>query len=255
MPTAEEVGRFEKEGLIIVKNVLEESLVSRLKLELEEGIEKQNKMFPDAFDYGMLHNCMEHGENLASILNNEIMHEYLDELISPTCIMYAYQSSSLNPGGGESYASRIHVDSPRFIDNYITNMGVIFPLDDFTIDNGATYYLKGSHRSEEIPDRDHFFENSARGVCKKGDMILFNARVFHAAGVNITENARHSLTINVCRSFMRQRFDFPKLISEELLSMLNENGRRFIGMNVRMPKSLEEFYLPEDQRLYKPNQG
>ena len=23
-------------------------------------------------------------------------------------------------------------------------MGVIFPLDDFTIDNGATYYLKGS---------------------------------------------------------------------------------------------------------------
>ena len=47
----------------------------------------------------------------------------------------------------------------------------------------------------------------------------------------------------------------PKLISEELLSMLNENGRRFIGMNVRMPKSLEEFYLPEDQRLYKPNQG
>jgi mannose-6-phosphate isomerase-like protein (cupin superfamily) len=31
-------------------------------------------------------------------------------------------------------------------------------------------------------------------------------------------------------------------------------GKQLIGMNVRMPTSLDEFYLPEKKRLYKTNQ-
>ena len=33
------------------------------------------------------------------------------------------------------------------------------------------------------------------------------------------------------------------------------DGRRLLGMNVRMPTTLDEFYLPPDQRLYLPAQG
>jgi hypothetical protein len=36
---------------------------------------------------------------------------------------------------------------------------------------------------------------------------------------------------------------------------LGETGRRFLGFHVRMPTSLEEYYVPESQRLYKPGQG
>ena len=54
---------------------------------------------------------------------------------------------------------------------------------------------------------------------------------------------------------MRQRFDFPRLVPNEIIASLGDDGRRLIGMNVRMPTSLEEFYLPPEQRLYKPDQG
>jgi hypothetical protein len=54
---------------------------------------------------------------------------------------------------------------------------------------------------------------------------------------------------------MRQRFDFPRLVPQPIIDSLGENGKRLIGMNVRMPTSLSEFYLPPEQRLYKPNQG
>ena len=38
-------------------------------------------------------------------------------------------------------------------------------------------------------------------------------------------------------------------------AILGETGRRFLGFNVRVPTTLDEYYLPPDQRLYKPNQG
>jgi hypothetical protein len=54
---------------------------------------------------------------------------------------------------------------------------------------------------------------------------------------------------------MRQRFDYPRLVSPELIARLGPVGRRFLGMNVRVPVSLDEYYVPPEQRLYLANQG
>jgi len=61
--------------------------------------------------------------------------------------------------------------------------------------------------------------------------------------------------MNCCRSYMRTQFDYPRMVPEHIVNSLGDVGKRFLGFNVRMPKNLDEFYLPEDQRLYKPNQG
>jgi ectoine hydroxylase-related dioxygenase (phytanoyl-CoA dioxygenase family) len=50
-------------------------------------------------------------------------------------------------------------------------------------------------------------------------------------------------------------FDYPRLVPKEVVDQLGEVGRRFLGFNVRVPTSLEEYYVPEDQRLYKAGQG
>lgn len=245
---------LDSDGIVVIPSVLPLAQVAILRTELELSIAEDNITHTDVFDKGMVHNCMVRGKNMASLLDNEILITYLDAAFSSTCIVYAYQSSSLMPGQG-NYGSRVHVDSPRFIPGYATNMGVIFPLDDFTEENGATFFLKGSHKNAEIPSDSVFAANASRAHCSAGDMILFNGRLVHAAGANTTDRARHSLTINVCRSFMRQRFDFPRLMSVDAVNNLGANGKRMIGMNVRVPTSLSEFYLPSDQRLYKSNQG
>ena len=242
------------DGVVIVRDVVSRPLIATLRAELEQAMAEDSVSYPDVFDRGMVHNCMVRGPEMARMLDQPTMHAYLDAAFSNTCIAYAYQSSSLPPGQG-NYGSRVHVDSPRFIPGYSTNLGVIFPLDDFTLENGATCYLKGSHMSEDRPDDNAFFASADRAVCDAGDMILFHGRVVHASGFNSTKNTRHSLTINICRSYMRQRFDFPRLVPPDVISSLGERGKRLLGMNVRMPTSLTEFYLPADQRRYKPNQG
>jgi ectoine hydroxylase-related dioxygenase (phytanoyl-CoA dioxygenase family) len=159
------------------------------------------------------------------------------------------------PPSGANFSHRVHVDSPRVIPGYWTNVGVMVALDDYTNENGATRFLPYSFEREDPPSLDEFLEKSEETFPQAGDAVVFNARTWHMGGMNRSSDARHAITLNVCRSFMRQRFDYPRLVAEETLAHIGETGCRFLGFNVRMPAALEEYYLPEDQRLYKAGQG
>lgn len=245
---------FEQDGLVIIPNVINTKFINKLREELEKAIAEDAIAYPNVFDKGMVHNCMFRGQAMAELLDCPEMNKFVAEILSPTFIIYAYQSSSLKPNHG-NYGSRIHVDSPRYIPDYPTNIGVIFPLDDFTLENGATFYLPKSHKQEKAPDEETFYKFAKRAECNAGDLIIFHGRMYHAAGQNFTDVNRHSITINFCRSYMRQRFDYARMVSEKDIVKFSDNTKKLLGWNVRVPTHLSEFYLPENQRLYKPNQG
>jgi len=228
--------------------------------ELREALEKEVENYVpfDASERSFLDRYHMHDLlNKNIIFGKTLEDERLQKLIAPILgdhwIMYAYTSSSLPPNG-KNYGSRIHVDCPRFIPNYVTNAGVIWALDDFTFENGATHVLPGSHNTDQIPTEQFFKENNIRLNCKAGDLIIFNARLWHAAGMNKTDKYRHALTMNVCRPFMKQRMDWVRFIPSTISDQLNSQARRIIGFDTRLPSSLEEFFLPENERLYKANQ-
>ncbi len=135
-------------------------------------------------------------------------------------------------------------------------MGVIWVLDDYELDNGgALKILPGSQHSDINPDLDFFEQHCVQAVCKAGSLLVFNARIHHRTYENMTDRWNHSMTLNACRSFMKQRMDWVRFIPEDVSGRLNAQARRLIGFDTRLPTTLEEFFLPEDQRLYKANQG
>ena len=46
-----------------------------------------------------------------------------------------------------------------------------------------------------------------------------------------------------------------RAIPTNILTKFSQKIKRLVGYNVREPSSLEEFYLPEEQRTYKGGQG
>lgn len=252
-------------GYTIVPGVLSPDAINDLLEEVELLTNSDNEKLKriesetgkKQIDQNMVLNISVRGRHNAALLENDSLHDYLDILLTNTCILYASQSSSMPPSG-TNYSHRIHVDCPRIIPNYITNVGVLFALTDFTLENGATYFLPASQTQAEMPDEKTFEEKAERGVCKAGDMLLFNARIWHRGGINYTDKPRHSIGLNICRSYMRQRFDYPRLIENlksDVLKYVGDRGKRMLGYNVRMPTSHEEYYVPEEHRLYKSNQG
>ena len=253
----EKVNEILVKGFTIVEKVIKtQDEVNILKNLLQQAIVEDLEVWKDKqyLDKWMVHNLMTRGIPFAKLLENELMHSYLSELISSTCILYAYTSSTMPPLG-TNYSNRIHVDCPRVIQNYITNIGVMIALDDFTPENGATFFLPYSQHQLQSPTIKEFEEQAEQIYPQQGDAVIFNARTWHKGGMNRTQNPRHAITLNACRSYMRQRFDYPRLVSPHIVDFLGETGKRFLGFNVRVPTSLEEYYLPKEKRLYKANQG
>jgi ectoine hydroxylase-related dioxygenase (phytanoyl-CoA dioxygenase family) len=255
-PDVAKLREVRQRGFTVVPDILPSADVPRLRQRLQECIAEdlekwRGRSYADAW---MVQNLMARDLLFARVTENAAMQSYLCDLLGDSCIVYAYTSSSMPPAG-TNYSHRVHVDCPRLIPGYITNVGVMLVLDDFTMENGATYFLPESFTRENVPTLDEFLTAAERVFPRAGDMVLFNARTWHLGGENRSSQPRHALTLNVCRSYMRQRFDYPRLVPREIVDRLTEVGRRFLGFNVRMPTSLEEYYVPEDRRLYKANQG
>jgi ectoine hydroxylase-related dioxygenase (phytanoyl-CoA dioxygenase family) len=243
-------------GYYVIEDFYDESICNYLKDILENAIdnykphEESERSFKDKYH---MHDLLLKDINFSKTFEDPRLQQLVGSILGENWIMYAYTSSSLPPNGN-NFGSRMHVDSPRFISNYPTNVGVIWALDEFNVENGATFILPGSHNSGNAPTEAFFKKNCIRLTCKKGAFILFNARMWHAAGNNSTDYFRHALTLNACRPYMKQRMDWVRFIPQSIVSQLNDQARRIIGYDTRLPSSLEEFFLPENERLYKGGQ-
>jgi ectoine hydroxylase-related dioxygenase (phytanoyl-CoA dioxygenase family) len=249
MTRQEFAGRIEAEGYALLSGVLPGSIIPELKKQLAEAIEIEGKL-PYQVDYGMVLMCSLYGGSLLNVLGTSALMEPFEWVLGEGCIIYAYTSSSMPPGGG-NYSVRIHVDSPRLIPGYVTNMGATILLDHFTEENGATWYLPGSHTMENRPSEEYFEAHAERVVAPAGSVFYFNARLWHSGGQNLTSRWRHGLTINMCRPYMKQRIDIPRAMGHLDMSGVPDKILQKLGFLAQVPASYEEYYAAPHLRKYR----
>jgi ectoine hydroxylase-related dioxygenase (phytanoyl-CoA dioxygenase family) len=242
-------------GAIILRSVIRRNDVQALKSALVQALQQDNERYGQEYVFkGMVHALMARGKPFCDLLGNRALLAIMRAILGPGCIIHAYNSSSMPPHH-TNYSRTIHVDCPRLIHGYITNMGLTLALDAFTSDNGAMQIASLLFDRANRPDETDFESQMIiLDNLEPGDAVLFNARCWHRGGLNRTDHWRHAVTMNVCRAYMRQQFDFPRMLNADVVSGLSEDVKRFLGFYVRMPVSMEEFLLPADQRPYRPGQ-
>jgi len=247
---------IEERGFTIVPEVVSPEEVAVLRREVLEALEADWTAYqhlPGKADFIVLE-LVHHSPAVVRLLENETMHHVFSHFLGDTCVLYSATSTILRPRENH-YTCEIHTDMPRLIPGYHLGLLMTLALDEFTEDNGATWYLPGSHRSMDRPSDEEFYANAVRVTRNAGDAAFFHPRVWHAGGLNNTDTPRVGCTLYACRSWMRQRFDYPRFLDESIVGSVGETGRRFLGFNVRVPTSMQEFYREPEERLYKPNQG
>ena len=242
-------------GYSVVENFLDEDFREALRaayepilFEYKAGLSERSHL-----DKNHIHDLLVRDPLFGKLLEDRRLQELVAPHLGPAWILYAFTSSSVPPRGS-NFGGRVHVDSPRLIPGYPTNIGIIWTLDDFTTENGGTEILPGSQHSSETPSDAVFDRHRIKLTCPAGSLVIFHARTFHRAGINNTDAWRHSLTMNCCRPFMKQRMDWVRFVPETIADGLDSQARRILGYDTRLPASLDEFFVPEDQRLYKSNQ-
>ena len=246
---------YNEKGCALVENALTEDFVKRAKIEIQAAIEKEIAYHKttDYPDYGMILLCCLYGGVFIEIFDNPILLGGLNAILGEGCIVYGYTSSSMPPDKS-NYSKRIHVDSPRYISpDYYTNTGAMIILDDFTEENGATWYLEGSHKTVKAPEETYFYDNAKRLMAKAGSIWFLNPRLWHAGGVNQTKSWRHAFTMNICRPWMKQRIDIPRALAQSGmdLSGLSEMAKQKLGFYAQVPASYDEYYVAPELRKFR----
>lgn len=243
---------FGANGSVIIEQVLDRECVDRARRALELAIEAEVSYHGsrDFADFGMVLLCSLYGGVFWEIFDNPRLMEPFNTILGGGCTVYAYTSSSMPPNS-VNYSGRMHVDCPRLIPGYVTNMGATILLDDFTEENGATWYLPNSHQTSKMPQQDYFYENARRVIAPAGSVWFFNARTWHAGGSNRSSHWRHALTINMCRPWMKQRIDIPRAMAHMDLSSMSPSARQKLGFDAQVPASYDEYYAPPERRKFK----
>jgi ectoine hydroxylase-related dioxygenase (phytanoyl-CoA dioxygenase family) len=246
------VADIDRQGYSLIEGALPDEFVERARRELVDAIELESRYHGgnQYGDFGMVLLCSLYGRTFINLFDIPIVTEGFDAILGEGCIVYAYTSSSMPPGAS-NYSFRIHVDCPRLIPDYRTNMGAMFLLDNFTEENGGTWFLPGSHRRWGAPSSEEFFREARRLVAPAGSIFFIDPRLWHSGAVNKTGQWRHALTLNMCRPWMKQRLDIPRAMAGIDLTGVSERALQKLGFRAQVPANYEEYYAPPERRTYR----
>jgi ectoine hydroxylase-related dioxygenase (phytanoyl-CoA dioxygenase family) len=121
--------------------------------------------------------------------------------------IHAVDCITTRPNKSDLYA---HIDTPyRFeeFSNSTDTLGVqiIIPLDHFTIENGATAYIPGSHMDnidlKDLEENREYYNNKLltegqQFLAKPGDVLMYDGRTLHSTMPNNSNDFRSALLIN-----------------------------------------------------------
>lgn len=246
---------IEQNGFFVLENAIPQALVTQLRHELEAAIQKEMTYHAgDSYqDYGMVLLCPGYGGAFLDLLASEPMMGLVEAVLGEHCIVYSYTSSSMPPNKG-NYSVRIHNDcSVKMSEDLITRLGILISLNDFNEENGATWVLPGSHRLDQPPSEQSFFEHAIRLRMSAGSIWFAHPKIWHSGGLNSTNQWRHSVTIGFCKAYMKQRLDIPRILTRnnQHFAHPSEKVMQKLGFYAQVPASYEEYYAPLEARKFK----
>jgi ectoine hydroxylase-related dioxygenase (phytanoyl-CoA dioxygenase family) len=144
------------------------------------------------------------GDVFLELLDHPIIDEFIPDFLGDHFLIAEHMANIAGPGG---QAMVLHQDQSGVQPPLPVAIGlnILFCLDDFTADNGATRVIPGSHIAEFglAPDDIYSSDNSVALEAPAGSAILFETRLWHGTGANRSDGLRHGLFLLFERSWIR----------------------------------------------------
>jgi len=256
-----DIQELHEKGFCILENKINDNWIQKLKESLDKSFEihkqVQIKHNSEIDSEGVALNVLADDDTyikfLSELIRVGLLNDLKDHFFKSNFILNSFSALN-NMTSKPNFSAIVHRDIRFFPGDFPMMINVLVFLDDFTEENGATYLLPYSHKIEEKPSDEYFFKNASRAIGKKGDILLFNSSVWHASGLNKTQNNRRAIPITFTKSFMKQLMDYPRALGDERIEKYSEEIKQLIGYYSRVPANLDEWYQPYENRFYKKNQ-
>lgn len=157
----------------------------------------------------------------------------IESVLGPYALLSSITAHVVLPGNSPQalHADQDYISGPW---SHSLVVNVLWMLDEFTPDNGATVVLPGTHRLGVSPDK-RISEGWRRvlAVGKAGSIVVLDGRVWHGSGQFMSDRGcRVAILSCYCAPFIRQQENHFRSLLPSVRESLSPRMRRLLGYEV-----------------------
>jgi ectoine hydroxylase-related dioxygenase (phytanoyl-CoA dioxygenase family) len=223
---------LDKNGYCVITDVLGSKKSAALKTRIK-AIAERERVEGTAWTSNGNQKCfmlINHGSEFLDLVEHPVALDFAREQLGPDPLLSSVVASIARPGNVQQqlHADQQYVPEPW---SYVFSMNVVWALDDFTQENGATVVVPGSHRFGRAPELDAGPLHSIVGPA--GSMIVLDGRIWHAAGANRTaDRNRMAVLSHYCAPFIRQQENVFRSLDPAIRHRLTPSQRKLLGYDI-----------------------
>lgn len=159
------------------------------------------------------------------------------------------QNGVINPPQVSFNQGMWHRDLPyqHFVSTQPLAINALFCVDDFTKENGATFVLPASHKSEAFPSPSYVKRNAIQVEARAGSFILLDCMLFHSGGFNRSRAVRRAVNHVYTIPYLKQQINLPMNLGGKKLSA---EAMDIFGFNYMEPASIDDYFAQRRGRKY-----
>ena len=177
-----------------------------------------------------LFNLLARGSAFAEVPLDEAVLPLIEAVLDPECLLSSLTAIEMNPG---ETAQPLHADDGSFgltKPHAPISCTAIWALTEFTLENGATEVVPGSHREDHSPGRDERWATTRRPVTMPaGSVLVYHGSLWHGGGANESDERRLAIVANYCAGWVRQEECQLLALSREEVARFPSRLRRLVG--------------------------
>ncbi|MBU0799787.1 MAG: phytanoyl-CoA dioxygenase family protein [Alphaproteobacteria bacterium] len=198
---------LDRDGCIVIEDLLSAKDVERLNAELTPHFTQTPNCHGDFYGYvtKRLSSLIAKSVYCQGMAVNPVILSVMDAILLRTCSQYQLNlTQGIQIGPGEP-AQIIHRDDLMFPFPHTGSEWMIncmWAIDDFTLENGATQLVPGSHKWE--PTRQPEDSEIIQATMKSGSMLIYMASLLHGGGENRSQKSRTGVVMSYSLGWLRQ---------------------------------------------------
>lgn len=154
----------------------------------------------------------------------------MQRILGKWSVISSLNGFTMSPG---SENQALHLDQPESVPGVVLNINAMFCLDDFTIENGATRIVPGSHNRifNRAIDPATFEDETIRLTARAGSLVAFNGGLWHAGSSNTTNGYRRALHAYYSKGWVKPQWDMRRSLTPDVIESLSDEERLVYGIN------------------------
>ncbi len=231
-PSAQVVAALLRDGAAVVRNQLDDGVADAVLAELRPYFDREGRLTENDFNgYRTLRvsGVLARSQTAAELIGHSRVMEIADAVLLPHCINYQLGSATaieILPGENKQL---LHTDDaiyPLRVPGLQLQVSAMWPLVDFTLENGATRVVLGSHAvSEPSMEKPEVIQ----APMSKGSVLFYLGTTLHGGGANQSTAARAGLINTYSLGWLRAEENHFLMVPREIADRYPDRIRRLLG--------------------------